>query len=85
MWSCQVLQLLRFLELRVKISSVIGLLLKRTNPGFVALMGRVKGVGHLVGPHRYDHSELSLVARVGGAAPANFAATQSTGDSQTNC
>ena len=50
-WSCA----LRF-------SGVIGLLLKRTNPGFVALMGRVEGVGHLVCPHRYDHSEISLVA-----------------------
>ena len=62
------LQLLRFLELRVKI-------FRRDRPapethesGFVALMRKVKGVGHLVCPHRYDHSESSLVARVGGAS-----------------
>ena len=47
-----------------RFSGVIGLLLKRTNLGFVALMGRVKGVGYLVCPHRYDHSESSLVVRV---------------------
>ena len=50
----------------LRFSGVIGLLLKHTNPGFVALMWRVKGVGHLVCPHRYDHSESSLVARLGG-------------------
>ena len=68
---------------------MIGLLLKRTNPGFVALMGRVKGVGYLVGPHRYDHSEISLVARVGGGGTrgsgVDFFATDSSLISQEVC